>query len=1176
MVERVHDERSIFLQALELTGTEDRSCFLDSACGGNDRMRQEVEALLHAHAHSCKLLDVPDHMRPTAYGLSILERSGAVVGPYLLLEEIGEGGMGVVWLAEQTSPVRRHVALKIIKPGMDSRRVIARFAAERQALAMMDHPNIARVFDAGNTANGRPYVAMELVRGVPITQYCDQHNLTLHRRLELFLPVLSAVQHAHQKGIIHRDLKPSNVLVSLCDDCPVPKVIDFGVSKATGQGLVEWTTFTQSGQLVGTLEYMSPEQASFNVGDIDTRSDIYSLGVLLYELLTGLTPIDGQRLAEAPFDEILHIIRLEEPPRPSKRLIELYRAGMAGSARGAAEPARAGESQAPEACLAAIAAHRQAQPASLGRIIKGDLDWIVMKALEKDPNRRYETASALGMDLQRFLADEPVTACPPTFRYRLRKFVRRNKRTVLAASIVFLALVGGIIGTTWGMLRANDQLFLALLHQARAGRLSRQMGQRLDSLEALARAARIRPDARLRDEAIAAMALPDVRLVPGRHLAPHGTVAIAYNAQHGLCARGDGGGVISIRSLSDDREVRRIAWDTVPGYLCFSPDARHLLGRGAGDTLRVWRVADGEQALKDRLDKCQAHAFSPDGGYLAVGRQESIHCFDLTSGKELKSWHLPSRAVSLAFHPKDSRLAVGYDRSRVVSVYDAAKGVLLTDLPVGEVSDHVTAWDPDGLRLAVAGSDPRIQIWNVATKRKLATLEGHVQNVTDLTFHPQGDLLASHGWDGQLLLWHPGSGRRLISLTFVNDDCPAQFSVDGRWLGFTWDGEKADLLEVTRSHEYRTLSSSDGSGEFSSMVGDISPDGRLLAVGMNQGARVWDLRSGRELAGLPAGTEFVFFGGTPVGERRPFAADRPPWALLTGGRDGLLRWPVTSDGSSGERLLLGPPRRLSPLRRATFGRGPDGRTLVSVTDIGVSNKLLDPETGSVRQELGIHPLGEVYSLSGDGRWAASCGWHSDRVRLWNVRTGQTVYEWVLGRQTLVFFSPDSRVVIIARGEAFSFWDVETLLPIRRLRRDFAQFPGWVAFSADGRLMALEMAPAVVHLIDVANGRAVAKFADPHGDRATWQGFTPDGTQLVVLAGHTHSIHIWDLRAIRARLKDMNLDWDWPEFPAAIADESAPKPITIEVLSGERDRAQRGTTSASPMSMTQFAWQTSKF
>jgi eukaryotic-like serine/threonine-protein kinase len=1147
------NEESLFATAVDKPTAAERRAFLDEACAGDVRLRQRVEQLLAADEHARGILDrgqnaaaIMGACRPEPP----LSAEQVFAGCFQLRRKLGEGSMGEVWLADQAEPVRRRVALKVIRPGLCSDRLLARFSQERQALALMDHSNIAKVLDAG-AAGGRPFFVMELIQGVPITKYCDEAGLPLRERLELFLPVCHAVQHAHQKGIIHRDLKPSNILVGLYDDKPVPKVIDFGVAKATGPRLPEHNVSTEIGTLVGTLEYMSPEQAELNNPDVDTRSDVYSLGVLLYELLTGTVPFSREQLLAAPFPEMLRMIQEVEPARPSTRLSD-------------------------EETLPGVAAARQAQPKKLAALVKGELDWIVMKCLEKDPGRRYETANELALELRRYLADEPVLAGPPSAGYRLLKFLRRNRGPVLAASLVLLALVAGIIGTTWGMIRATDaqgvavneanqkeaalqasqqserdardQLFLALFNQARAGRFSRQMGQRLDSLAALAKAARLRPDERLRDEAIAALALPDVRRVPGWRSAAPGTATVAYGGQYRHYARTDTQGILSIRSIPDDQEIRRITSGPILGeYLFFSPDERFLVGLGEGYTLHVWRVADGQPALRDELRGCRSHAFSPDGRQLAVAWHEWVLCFDLTTGREVKRWRLPATARALAFHPDNSKLAVGYFNPRGASVYDAASGALLTDLPVGATSDQVVAWHPDGERLAVAGSDPRIQIWNVAAKRMVATLEGHAQRVTTLTFHPDGELLASHGWDGQLLLWHPSSGRQLMRLTSVS---APHFSADGRQLGVTWDGDRADLLEVTPTREYRTLVSSAGAGRGGyGYYADISLDGRLLVTGMDDGARLWDLRSGRELAALPAGTPFAFFDGGG-GDRGPVPANSPPWGLLTSGSGGLLRWPVTSDDPIGERLRLGPPRKLSPLGRACFTRRPDGGTLGAVTEENGANQILDLETGVVRRTLDSHPLGEVQALSGDGRWAASSGWHSDRVRLWNAGTGQLVREWVLGKQTYVCFTPDSRALIISRGDEFSFWDVETLQPIRRLPRDVTPFPGRVAFSPDGRLMALEMAPAVIHLKEVATGRTVAKLEDPCGDRANWQGFTADGTQLVVVAGYASAIHIWDLRAIRARLKDMNLDLDWPEFPPAPTGKLAAAPVTIEVLPGD--------------------------
>ncbi len=432
-------EAEIFDRAAELSG-EARVAYLAQACAGDDQLRQRVENLLASHQDaeagafmgkspvaSAKTLLITTNLIP------VTEKAGDKIGRYKLREQIGEGGCGVVYVAEQEEPVRRRVALKVIKLGMDTKQVVARFEAERQALALMDHPNIAKVLDAGATDTGRPYFVMELVRGIKITDYCDQNNLSTEERLKLFIQVCAAIQHAHQKGIIHRDIKPSNILVTLHDGVPVPKVIDFGIAKATSdQRLTDKTVYTAFEQFIGTPAYMSPEQAEMSGLDIDTRSDIYSLGVLLYELLTGRTPFDSTTLLQAGLDQMRRIIREQEPQRPSTRLSILEAAD-----------------------LTTIANHRQAEPPKLVSLISGDLDWIVMKSLEKDRTRRYETATGLAVDLQRHLSNEPVAARPPSAAYRFRKVVRRNRTIFATSGAILLLLVVGIAVSTWQALRAT-------------------------------------------------------------------------------------------------------------------------------------------------------------------------------------------------------------------------------------------------------------------------------------------------------------------------------------------------------------------------------------------------------------------------------------------------------------------------------------------------------------------------------------------------------------------------------------------------------------------------------------------------------------------------------------------------------------------------------------------------
>ena len=437
--ERFQKIREIFERALEQP-PESREAFLREACPDPD-LRAEVERLLLAAPTDSTVMDDPSTAATPSPRASEIDRR---IGPYRLIRKVGEGGMGVVYEARQEGPVERTVALKIVRQGLDGTQVLARFEAERQALARMNHPNISRVYDAGTDEDGRPYFVMDYIRGLPVNDYCDRHNLNLRARIELMIQICDGVQHAHQKGVIHRDLKPSNVLVELQDNRAVPRIIDFGVAKAIDSRLTERTLFTEFGQIIGTPEYMSPEQAEMTGLDVDTRTDVYSLGVMLYELLTGALPFDSKELRRAGYAEIQRRIREDTPPKPSTRLTTM------------------GEKSVD------VAKHRSVDTATLVRVCRNDLDWVTMKTLEKDRTRRYATVSEFALDLRRYLNDEPVTAGPPSVGYRVRKFVRRHRIGVGMAALLAFAVLLGFAGTTYGLVRAMAAERQALLEAATA------------------------------------------------------------------------------------------------------------------------------------------------------------------------------------------------------------------------------------------------------------------------------------------------------------------------------------------------------------------------------------------------------------------------------------------------------------------------------------------------------------------------------------------------------------------------------------------------------------------------------------------------------------------------------------------------------------------------------------
>ena len=1157
-------ERDIFIAILEKSAAE-RPSYLADACGENRQLRERVEELLAEHEKEQSFfLDVPLPGAGATIDQPAKEKPGTQIGPYKLLQQIGEGGFGIVFMAEQHAPVKRKVALKVIKPGMDTRQVIARFEAERQALALMDHPSIAKVFDAGATDSGRPYFVMELVRGVPITTYCDENNLPVRARLELFASVCQAIQHAHTKGIIHRDIKPNNVLITRQDGQPIVKVIDFGVAKAMGQQLTDKTLFTEFAQMIGTPLYMSPEQAELTSVDIDTRSDIYSLGVLLYELLTGSTPVRKEQMKQAAFDELRRIIREEEPQKPSTRISD-------------------------SGTLASIAAQRHIEPARLSRLVRGELDWIVMKALEKDRNRRYETASGFAADVQRYLDDEPVQACPPSAVYRLRKFMRRYKRPVLAAAVLLLTLVGGIIGTTLGMIRAtgaearaiseakqkgealkgkdvalvaagkskrhaDEKLFESYVSQARAFRMSRRSGQRFESLEVLNRATRLARTLdlsadkfdELRNSAIASLALPDLHLTGPWNSRPMDAATFDVDEAHALLAITDLKGDCSIRRVNDDAELHSLpglgGW-AIPH---FSRDGRfvavmHYTNEGPGATgvaVQLWSL---EQPTARRiLSEAAEHEaryvdFHRSGREVALAYNDGrIGLFELPSGRVKDpplAAHTLTREVVIALHPTQPLVAVCSYFARVVQIRDVRTGEIIGSLPQSGRPNSV-AWHPDGQTLAVGHAyPPLVVLYDRNTLQPFRTMEAHA---AQLTFNHAGDRLAAHGWDGSFALLDVGTGKKLFGDLF---GVARRFSRDDRRLsGGLLDG-KYGFFQVGDGREHRTLARNAPPGKVIYQSVAVHPEGRLLACGMRDGFGLWDLTTGSELKFISLDQES---GGVM------YVLFEPSGSLLTAGFAGLLRWPVSADPKSPGRLQVGPPQRLLP-RANHIGQSqdPDGRVIVTSIRAVESWEAYaggwilhaDKPNEPIRLDAGAD-IGSI-AVSPDGGWVVTVSHAYGLTKISDARDGRLVKQLTGNGSGYPRFSPDGRWLCtgIDGGRLLA---VGTWEPGPRL--DY-----YGAFAPDSRLMAFYTTGGA-RLVDRVTGLELARLEDPDF-LGVYPHFTPDGAKLLGVS-ESKGIRVWDLRLIRQQLEPMGLDWEYPEFPAADSESKPPQSLNVELLLGD--------------------------
>lgn len=1062
----------LFLKALEIGPPGEREAYLDRACAGDDELRADVVSLLEASARAGDFLERPAPL-PTPDATSDQsephERPGAVVGSYKLLEEIGEGGFGVVFMAEQSYPVRRRVALKILKPGMDTRQVVARFEAERQALALMDHLNIARVFDGGETESGRPYFVMELVRGIAITEFCDHNRLEIRARLGLFLQVCRAVQHAHQKGVIHRDLKPTNILVTLHDGVPVPKVIDFGIAKALGQPLTDKTLFTGFAQMVGTPLYMSPEQAEMSGLDVDTRSDIYSLGVLLYELLTGTTPFDRERMRTVGLDEVRRIIREEEPARPSTRVSTL------GSV------------------AATVSANRGSDAKHLCRLIRGELDWVVMKALEKDRNRRFESPSAFAADIQRYLDDEPVQACPPSAGYRFRKFARRNKAALATAATVaagVIVAVGSLAAAVTALAASNaevtaeqkqtkaaldreketnDALLRALDREQRA-LYFRQIALAEREIEAanIGRAVELLEECpvplrgwewhylkrRCRQEPL--VFREHGELVPSVAVSPDGKIVASTSlvVDQGEVRMRE----IRVWERATGKQIHRLLGHRGPAKVVFHPDGKLLFSAGEHGTLRAWDVATGNEVRNRKVSAViAALAISPDGRFLATGNADNtVRVWSTADFQELRTLHGHTRLV------------------------------------------HAVAFGPEG-RLVSGSFDGTARVWDATTGKEVHTLRGHAGPVFGVAFSRDGAQVASSGLDGMARVWDARTGRSIHTLSTDGAiTIGVAFSPDGRRLAVGNLGRVVRVWDLQSGQEALTLR-----GHTEAVWGvAFSPDGdQLVSCGLDGTVRVWD---GTPLTAAPRAGERTLRGHTGAVMSVAFRpnADRSGRVVLaSASRDETVRlWNLATGEATA--ILHG---HAGPVFGVTFSR--DGRRFATGDFSGII-KVWDADTG--KEIRTFHGTVIRAALSPDGKRLAFTAAEAGTIEVRDVDTGEEVlapFPAHAGPVMALAFSPDGmRLVTSSWDWTAAVWDAATG---RRLLTFAGHRHAVVAaeFSADGSRLVTASWDKTAKLWDAATGKELRTF-EGHKDHVSSATLSPDGKWLAS-ASSDNTVRIWD-------------------------------------------------------------------
>jgi len=1105
----------ILAEALEKNTAQTQAAYLDSVCGDDTSVRQEVESLLQVENRLGDFLETTvDDLGITLDSLSVMEGPGTVIGRYHLLERIGEGGMAVVYMAQQAEPIRRNIAFKIIKLGMDTRQVITRFEGERQALALMDHPNIAKVLDAGATDTGRPYFVMELVNGVPITRYCDKNKLNTRERLNLFINVCQAVQHAHQKGIIHRDLKPSNILVTFHEKSPEPKVIDFGIAKATQEPLTDKALRTKLHTLVGTPAYMSPEQIQMGGGDIDTRTDIYSLGIVLYEMLTGKTPFDAESLLKKGIDQCRREICETEPVRPSTRFAHL-----------------------PHADAKTIAISHRTDPGRLVRILRTDLDWIVVKCLEKDRSRRYESVSSLTLDIQRYLDGEPVLARSPSVAYRTRKFVRRYKAVVA----MVLILIVGVVVSSWQAVRATraerEQNRLRTVAQvAQQNESSQRQQAEQEGLVALRQA--YNSEMNLAQQALSVHNYgrmvelldrhrprpnkPDLRQWEWRYfwnqsrseatlrLAPHADsvrkTMISPQGRHLLSC--DSQGILRLWDFSEQRLVMSLSEPRFNSRaFAFSQDGSRLAltqrDGNRGSRVKIWDIASNQVMAEFTHNRpIQAMMFLPEGlGLRLVDRDMAVFAWDLEN--QLQPMH-PGRPDPVA----QSRRAIFSQDGQTIAMTDQGGRIRLFDVATGQEKTQIDAFQgdiasmafsPDGKRLAVSplytGISTDIKVFSAASGAEELVLAGHGSWIPELTFTPDGERIISAGADQTIRIWSVKETRELTRLHgHLSEVYSVAVSPDGKRIVsgckdgtlFGWD-----LGKIKHQTQFETLSVPVRSLDF------LPGSAGILSVNADRTVTLWDSMTLQSRESL-----------TPLGDNIHGLLLSPDGkTIMASTRAGRLK---IFDWASRQVIkeVVCDPNDEAPV--ILIGFLDQGRTVVMVTAYS-EIRLLD--TGSWQfTSPTVSADARLYAptpiLSPDERFLLYAG-RNETISLLNLKTSTT--ETIPTQQNWsvldMAFSPNSLVFATSSGQGnVNLWDASRGKVVDVLRGHLLGVHA-VAFSPDGqRLASGSKGEEAVKLWDITMRHEVATLPG-EGLLSSHLKFSPDGNLLgaVNLKGKAH---IW--------------------------------------------------------------------